>query len=168
MDLLLIRHARAEDPETFAAGGRADDQRPLTEEGRRRMKKAAYGLKRLVPSIEVLATSPLLRARQTVELVQDVYGGAISTVTALAPGGNLNEVVTWVAEQEGDTRALVGHEPDLGHLAAMLLTGRSSDFLPFKKGAVCAIRFRGSPCVHRGELRWLLTAPQLALIAERK
>lgn len=165
MDLLLIRHARAEERETFAAGGREDDQRPLTEEGRDRMTRAARGLKRLVPSIEVLATSPLVRARQTAELVQELYGGAISTVPALGPGGNLNDLVTWVADQEGETRALVGHQPDLGHLAALLLTGRSSDFVPLKKGAVCAIRFRGSPCVHRGELCWLLTARQLALVA---
>src|SRR5882724_2462532 len=65
--LLVVRHAIAEDPAVFAATGRSDAERPLTEKGRRRMRRVARGLKKLVPAIDGLATSPLVRAVETAE-----------------------------------------------------------------------------------------------------
>jgi len=67
MQLLLIRHAIAEDRFEFARTGQSDYYRPLTERGRARMARGATGLRTLVPDIDVLATSPLTRAVQTAE-----------------------------------------------------------------------------------------------------
>ena len=65
MNLLVIRHAIAEDKERFAASGRSDDQRPLTEEGRTKMRRGAEGVRLTSPRVTVLASSPLVRARET-------------------------------------------------------------------------------------------------------
>ncbi|HEX4469200.1 MAG TPA: phosphoglycerate mutase family protein, partial [Gemmatimonadaceae bacterium] len=76
MDLLVIRHAIAEDKERFAASGRNDDLRPLTEEGRSKMRRAAQGLRTVVGRIAHLASSPLVRARETAEIVAPALGVA--------------------------------------------------------------------------------------------
>src|SRR5262249_31041428 len=75
MKLLLIRHAIAEEREDFARTGKDDRLRPLTDEGRKRMKQAARGLLETLPEIDLLATSPLTRAAQTGAIVDSVYGG---------------------------------------------------------------------------------------------
>ena len=75
MKLLLLRHAIAEEQADFARTGKDDRLRPLTEEGRKKMKQNAKGLREIVPDIDLLATSPLTRAAQTAAIVDSVYGG---------------------------------------------------------------------------------------------
>jgi phosphohistidine phosphatase len=75
MKVLIIRHAIAEERDDFARTGKDDRLRPLTDEGRKKMKQAARGLKALVPEIDLLATSPLTRAAQTAAVLDSVYGG---------------------------------------------------------------------------------------------
>ena len=75
MHLLVLRHAVAEEREDFARTGRDDRLRPLTDEGRKKMKQGARGLRSLVPGIDLLATSPLTRAAQTGAILDAVYGG---------------------------------------------------------------------------------------------
>ncbi|HVL59633.1 MAG TPA: histidine phosphatase family protein, partial [Burkholderiaceae bacterium] len=69
MRLLLIRHAIAEASEAFAASGRPDEERPLTDRGRRRMRANALGLSLLVPSLDLLVSSPYRRAADTAAIV---------------------------------------------------------------------------------------------------
>jgi len=160
MQLVLIRHARAEERALF----KRDRTRALTEDGRRRMRKAARGLHALLPGLTQIATSPLLRARQTAEIVAAPYAG-IETVSlpALTPGVAPRDVLAWLRTQPQDALlALVGHEPDLGRLASWLLAGRSTGFVQFKKGAAALIEFAGAPAAGKGTLAWLLTAAQLA------
>src|SRR5690349_23208472 len=68
MNLLVIRHAIAEDKENFAATGRSDDQRPLTDAGRTKMRRGTQGLRTLIGKVAMLASSPLVRARETAEI----------------------------------------------------------------------------------------------------
>ena len=75
MQVLVVRHAIAEQREEFAPTGKDDSQRPLTHDGRRKMRRGAVGLRAVVPAIDVLATSPLLRAVQTAEILAAVYNG---------------------------------------------------------------------------------------------
>ena len=160
MKVVLIRHARAE-PRRLLQRDRA---RALTEDGRRRQRKAAKGLKAVLPDITQLASSPLLRARQTAEIIAAEYPEASRhTLPALAPGGAPRDSLTWLREQAPDAVvALVGHEPDLGRLAGWLLTGRHAGFLSFKKGAAALIEFDATPRAGGGVLQWLLTAALLA------
>jgi len=161
MKLVLIRHARAEERALL----QRDRTRALTPEGRRRMRKAGKGLCTLLPSLDVLASSPLVRARQTAEIVARVYGNglAITPLPALTPGAPMRNLLAWLREQPLEaTVALVGHEPDLGRLMGWLLTGRQATFVHFKKGAAALIEFGLTPRAGSGGLVWLLTATQLA------
>ena len=86
MKLLLVRHAIAEDRREFEATGRDDALRPLTAEGREKMREAALGLRTVVPSIDVLATSPLVRAADTAGIIARCYQGlATTTLEELRP-----------------------------------------------------------------------------------
>jgi len=162
MQVILIRHARAEERALF----KRDRTRALTEDGQRRMRKAARGLHALLPGLTQIATSPLARARQTAEIVAAVFDGVdVMTLSALSPGTAPRTVLTWLRTQPNDTTlALVGHEPDLGQLAGWLLSGRPSGFVQFKKGAAALIEFADAPAAGKGTLAWLLTAAQLAEI----
>jgi phosphohistidine phosphatase len=148
MNVLLVRHAIAEDRQTFAKTGEDDGARPLTARGRRRMRSAARGLRRVAPKIDLLATSPLTRAVQTAEIVAAAYGGLkIVEAPQLAPDGSvdallkwLHAMLKWLQERKGDgTVALVGHEPQLGVFVSWLLTGLQESFVEFKKGGACML-----------------------------
>src|SRR3989442_2786257 len=84
MRLLVVRHAIAEDREAFARSHKDDSTRPLTPDGRRKMERAALGLKELVPELDVLAASPYKRAIETAEIIAAAYGG-VSLVPGPAP-----------------------------------------------------------------------------------
>jgi phosphohistidine phosphatase len=170
MQLVVIRHAIAEDRATFAATGQDDEQRPLTEEGRRRMALAARGLRSLVDSLDLIASSPLTRARQTAEIVAEAYGGMpVETSVALMPGRRAEDVVEWLRHHTKLERvAIVGHEPDLSDLVSILLLDEGTSFFVFKKGGACLLDFAGRIEPGDATLRWLLRPKQLrALGAER-
>ena len=153
-ELYLVRHGLAEERGELWPD---DSKRPLTEEGMSSMRKAARGLARLGVSLDVVLTSPLVRARQTAEIVA---GGLeprppLVNVDSLAPDGNYAAVVADLEKQARKTRiALVGHEPAIGDLAARLIGSRHP--IEFKKGAVCRIDVDAIPPGGPGDLRWLL------------
>jgi len=159
MRLLVIRHAIAGDRDAFAAEtGRPDAERPVTPEGRKKMKSAARGLRAAVPSIDVLGTSPFTRARQTAEIVAEAYDDlAVTEVPALASGGSREGVLDWLRSQRADLVALVGHEPDLGALIGWLVTGDAAPFVTLKKGGACLLVCPDAPGPGLAQLRWLVT-----------
>ena len=118
--LYLIRHGIAE------AQGEAwpdDAKRPLTDDGIARLRKIARGLARLDVSIDVMLTSPLIRARQTAELIATGLDPRphVTTIDSLAPGGTFAAVLADLEKQAKRSGvALVGHEPGIGELAARL------------------------------------------------
>lgn len=163
MQLLVIRHAIAEDRDEFAESGQPDDQRPLTKDGIRKMKKAAQGLKEIVGQINHLATSPLTRAAQTAEIVGDVLetGGA-DVIPALVPDARPEDFVAWCeAHHDKNVIAIVGHEPHLSSLIMWLVAGRGDSRVELKKGGACLIDFESTPAAGAGTLRWLATPRML-------
>jgi phosphohistidine phosphatase len=153
--LYLVRHAiAAERGPSFPD----DRKRPLTPEGIERFKRAVDGLKELDLELEVIVTSPLVRAVQTAELLAAGIGGKpkIEMLEVLAPGGRLTHVLEALAKYCKRTRhlAFVGHEPDLGELAARLLRARGT--IEFKKGAVCCVELDGAMPTGPGTVKWLL------------
>ena len=163
MILYIIRHAWAGH---YGDPAWSDDfQRPLTDEGRRRFAVMVEQLVARDFAPEVVATSPLVRCRQTAELVAAGVAGRPEVVErdALMSGGDLEAMLTWTAaqaEQYGEI-AWVGHAPDVGRLTATLI-GEPSGWIRFAKGAVAAIRFDDDmPRPAEGELRWLVTAKML-------
>jgi len=163
MELLVVRHAVAKDAEAFARKGKPDGERPLTKEGRREFRRGARGIARLAGEVDVLATSPLVRARETAALLAPALGcGRPLRRPELAAGAPARKLVAWLARQRrGATVAVVGHEPDLSRLVALLATGRAQDAIVIEKGGACLLAFDGAVRAGAGTLRWLLTARQL-------
>src|SRR5205809_6444154 len=122
MRLLVVRHAIAEDREAFARSHKDDAARPLTPDGRRKMARAAEGLKQLVPELELLAASAYKRALETAEVIAHAYGDQRGErVGELAPGAGVDRVVGGLAGPAArSTVAVVGHAPALTQRAGAL------------------------------------------------
>jgi phosphohistidine phosphatase len=167
MQLLVIRHAIAQAREEFT--GDDDALRPLTKEGRQQMQRVAKGLRHIVGDIDVLGSSPLLRAVQTAEIVAEEFGGVdITTVKALEPDSALPTFVKWLRTQrDAAVVAVVGHEPHLGTLITWLLTGLDEPRVPLKKGGACLLDFPSLPRKGGATLRWALTPALLRDVARR-
>ena len=164
MNLFIIRHAWAE--ERDEAKYPDDALRRLTEEGRTRFARM---VELLVPrglKPELIAASPMLRCRQTAEVLAAAVGKKAQVVECaeLLPGGDPKRLLAWTEEHAGGLKevAWVGHAPDVGHLAALLI-GQDDGWMEFKKGAIAAIRTADSPELGRGELQWFVTAKILGV-----
>jgi phosphohistidine phosphatase len=161
-ELYLIRHAVAEER---GDAWPDDTKRPLSEDGMSRMRRAARGLSRLGVTVDVVLTSPLVRARQTAEIVAGAMDQkpTIVNIESLAPGGAFAAVAADLEKHARKTRiALVGHEPGIGELAARLIGSRHA--IEFKKGAVCRIDVDELPPGGPGDLRWFLSTRILRAI----
>jgi phosphohistidine phosphatase len=163
MNLLIVRHAIAEDKEVFAETGKSDDERPLTAKGLKKMKRAARGLRSLVPEIDFLATSPLVRAKQTADYIAVEYEIAVGELAeVLRPDAPFEAFIDWLREhEEQSVVCVVGHEPHLSGLATWLMTGSQTARLELGKGGACFLSFDES--IKRGgaTLGWLLTSKHL-------
>lgn len=168
MDVLIVRHARAEERIDFAMSGLPDSERPLTRDGMERFKKAVPGLRRFVLALHGVATSPWLRAGQTAKILAKAYKLKPVELVALEPPIDFDGICQWLMEQKGGCVALVGHEPDLGELASRFLCSEGESFMPLKKGGACLIGFNGPPEAGSGELRWLLTPAQLRFMEAKE
>ncbi len=154
-ELYFIRHGLAEER---GDAWPDDSKRPLTDEGMSRIRKAARGLARIGVTIEVVLTSPLVRARQTAEQLAAGLDPRPSMVNvdSLAPDGSYAAVIADLEKHGRKSRiALVGHEPMIGELAARFIGSRHP--IEFRKGAVCRIDLEDLPPAGPGELRWYLT-----------
>ncbi|WP_242345391.1 phosphohistidine phosphatase SixA [Anaeromyxobacter terrae] len=168
MELLLVRHAIA--ARTSSRGESADARRPLTAEGRRRMVRGARGLAALVAELDGVFPSPLVRAVETARIVADAYGLTPEEgLPALAPDRPPQEVIAWLCARRRDgTVALVGHEPHLSRLAALLVAGDPEPLFTFRKGGACLLTLDGTPRPGGARLRWLATAKVLRLLGARE
>lgn len=164
---MIVRHADAGDREQWEKSGRPDEQRPLSEKGIERMRAAAKGLVELVPEVDLIVTSPYVRAAQTAEIVFACYGGKPEQETskALEPEEEPERFVTWLRGRKEETVVAVGHEPHLSTLATWLMCGDASSRIELKKGAACLLDFDGQPRKGSGVLQWLMAPKQLARLA---
>lgn len=160
MRLYLVRHAWAGQRDESK---HPDDRlRPLTEKGKKRFRRQMELLVERGFDVVHVATSPLVRCRQTAEILaaQSPHRPDVTDMEALAPGAELAPLIAWTHQQsEGDV-AWVAHAPDVNELAAALI-GTGSASVDFAKGAVAAIEFQGAARSGLGTLRWLVTAEVL-------
>jgi phosphohistidine phosphatase len=155
-EIYLIRHGLAENRNEAWPD---DTKRPLTERGMSRLRKSARGLAKVGVSFDVILTSPLVRAKQTAEIVAAEFDPRphIVSTESLSPGATYQALVADLEKQSRRTKiALVGHEPGIGELAARLAGSRQP--IEFKKGAVCRIDVDALPPTGPGLLRWFLTS----------
>ena len=167
MQLLLIRHAIAEDRDEFAETGRDDTERPLTKHGKRQMRRVAKGLRRVLKAIDVLGSSPLVRAQQTAAIVAEAYGEMeVTTVPALAQAAP-DDFAVWLGRQRiAEVVGAVGHDPHLGVLATWLLTGNTDPQVTFEKGGACLLDVQGAPRASCATLLWALTPAMLVRLGD--
>lgn len=167
-ELLIIRHAIAQDRDEAAAGNVNDHDRPLTSKGGSRMDEIAAGLARLYPNLDAIITSPALRARQTAEILASHYPKvALKENTYLAPACRLEALSGWLAGYDKRRIALVGHEPALGILIGSLLCGNRGGRVQMKKGGAALLHFPGTLAVGKGELQWLMTPKSLRMLGQK-
>jgi phosphohistidine phosphatase len=159
MQILIFRHGPAGDREKWAAKGLQDNLRPLTPDGRKKTDQAAAGIARLLPALDVIASSSLVRARQTAACLAKHYKRAKTVeLSALKPDAEPAAMLALLKTHQSDeTIALVGHDPHLGELAAFLIGGGA---LELKKAGACLIDLP-TPTAGGGRLVWLLRPSQL-------
>jgi phosphohistidine phosphatase len=150
--LYIVRHAIAED-----SGPDGDDRsRRLTHKGRRRFARLVRRLARAGVAIDVIATSPLVRTRETAEILAEGLPGqpAVEVLDRLAPGADWQELVEWTVARAATSVAWIGHAPCVGRLVAASI-GDGSAAVRMEKGAVASIALSDG-LGHPGELEWLV------------
>jgi phosphohistidine phosphatase len=157
--LYLIRHGiAAERGDEYPD----DSKRPLTSAGISRLRKEARALDALGITFDQIITSPLVRTRQTADVIAESLKEKPPVVAsdALSPAGTPTAVMQDLAKHAKKASvALVGHEPNLGELAARFIGARTP--LEFKKGGICRIDFETLPPKGLGTLRWFVTPRML-------
>jgi phosphohistidine phosphatase len=159
MEIYLVRHGIAAEKGIYAQ----DAERPLTEKGITKTTKVAQHLFSLGVSFEAILSSPLIRAYQTAEILKKVgLGKQITTDNFLAPDGDIQLWLQWLSDNYDDTHkiALVGHQPDLGNWAEMLVIGKIKEQLVLKKAGIIGIKITDKmKPIGKSEL-FLLTSPK--------
>ncbi|MGA8533773.1 MAG: phosphohistidine phosphatase SixA [Candidatus Tumulicola sp.] len=159
MKCYFLRHGLAGDPEQWPGD---DFDRPLTPEGRARMEREAKTLAALSLDLDVILTSPLVRAKQTATIVAEKMkiAGRLVEDARLGIGFGSNALEAILHERAGsEAIMLVGHEPSMSRTIGAVVGGARIDF---KKGGVACVRF-DDPQSLAGDLLWLLPPKVLAL-----
>jgi phosphohistidine phosphatase len=167
VDLYIVRHAIAVERGDPAYPW--DDDRPLTPEGIHKFRLAARGLEKLGVKPARILSSPLIRARQTAEILRDAVAPdlEIEYTPALKPGADFGETLGAVAALGAKSAAIVGHEPHLSEFASYLLCGPgATTSITLKKGASALVQFPTEPAPGLGYLEWLIQPGALRRIAE--
>jgi phosphohistidine phosphatase len=164
MDLYIIRHAWAGH---FGDPRWPDDsKRPLTEKGKKRFTVMADILVERGVEPTLIATSPMLRCRQSADILAANLAGRAEVVERkeLLPEGDFESILAWTFEQAQQHAqiAWVGHCPQVNQHTAMLI-GLSDGSIRFSKGSVAAIHFGDVLVPSEGELQWLVTAKMLGI-----
>lgn len=158
MKVFFLRHGQAGDPEEWKGD---DAARPLTDDGKTRMAREAKTLAKLGIKVDSLLSSPLVRAKQTADIVGDALGvrGAVED-ERLAPGFGLDKLAAIVADHSReDAIMLVGHEPGFSETIGALVGGARIDL---KKGGLAYVEVTAGSAIS-GELVWLLPPKLLVL-----
>ncbi|HEX5050550.1 MAG TPA: phosphohistidine phosphatase SixA [Planctomycetota bacterium] len=157
MHIYLLRHGIAND----AGPGVPDGDRALSEEGWKRLRRAAASWRELVQTPDAVLVSPLRRAQETARVLAEAchFGGDLRIESALVPEAPPQLALNLLqAEACAATKsiALVGHEPHLGYLLGLLLTGHPRQPIPLKKGMLVAVETDSVASLVAG-LRFALT-----------
>jgi len=154
--LYIVRHAHAGehgDPR-FAD----DSLRPLTSKGRKQFGRVVNALINNGVEPSIVATSPLVRCRQTADMLVEALDPApgLIELESLAPGSDLDKLIAWSNARAVEQLAWVGHAPDVDKLTTQLV-GMRAGAVSISKGSVVAIQFDGPVAIGQGELVWFVT-----------
>lgn len=161
MELYLIRHGIAEDRAKY----NLDQDRPLTEQGIQKTNQIAQRLNHLGVQFDLILTSPLLRAKQTAQIIQRAgLSQKIEVFRPLTPEGNFQDWLNWwlnsLYNNENSKLALVGHQPNLGNWAETLLWGSQTNNLVVKKAGIIGLNLPKKINPIGNSNLFLLTSPR--------
>ena len=145
MQLYFLRHGEADWPNWK----KSDDERPLTDFGKKEVRDVAKFLARLKVRPDLVVTSPLPRAAQTAEIAADYLKAKLRKDELLAPGFGMSELPTILKRHRSKALMLVGHEPDFTNVISGL-TGAS---LKLSKAGVALVDV--DPESQEGRVLWL-------------
>jgi phosphohistidine phosphatase len=155
MDLLVLRHGEA----GKRSPSPGDSKRTLTAEGRQEIVDLSNGLKHLEVKLDYILTSPLLRAKNTAEIVAKSlkYKGKIEELDVLKPEGSRLEFYSALSKLKRESVVLVvGHEPYLSEMISEAIS-QSDCRIDLKKAGLARLRVLSILPKLKGDLRWLLT-----------
>ena len=151
MELYFLRHGEADWP----GWTKSDDERPLTDFGKKEVRQVARFLNRLKTRPDLIVSSPLPRALQTAEAAAEQLKTKLRQDEALEPGFGITELRNVLKRHHSKALMLVGHEPDFSSVISAL-TGAS---LKLSKAGVALVDFDAE--TEKGRLLWLFP-PKLA------
>jgi phosphohistidine phosphatase len=153
--LYFLRHGIA-----VARGtpGIPDWERPLTPEGRKRLIQEVKGMKHLPLELDLIWSSPLPRAYQTAEIVQQTlpFNGPLEIREELSPGGDWEKLLELLQARRESRILLAGHEPDFSTALERLLGCSPQGNLLMKKGALACVLLEFFEKTPEAELQFLL------------
>lgn len=167
MDCILFRHGIAVEPDEWDG---KEENRPLTEKGKRRARQAAEGLAALDHKPTHLFTSPFVRAYDTARLLRMVVCPTLKVETReeLAVGAKPEQLVALLNTLPSDSVVVcVGHEPQLGEAVSLLLCGKVFSNFPLKKAGAACLELTDGFKPGQGRLRWWLQPMQLRAFGKR-
>lgn len=136
LELYMIRHGYAG---VSLEDEAMDEERPLKKKGKEQIKEVSKGLKALKTRFDVVLSSPLLRAKESAEILNAVCGKSqeVEITDLLRPGSSYNNLIKFLnAFKDFKKVAIVGHEPFLSGFASYCLSKNKSPFMSLKKGGV--------------------------------
>lgn len=160
MDLFILRHG---DAGRSSVTVKDDSKRSLTVEGEKEIKDISKGIKGLGIEFDYIFTSPLLRAKQTAELVSKIVvpTNQIKELDELKPEGSKLQLYHKLSNLKQDSSVLiVGHEPYLSELIGEAISSGKCQ-IDLKKAGFARIRVTTVLPKLKGELRWLFTSKHL-------
>lgn len=158
MDVYLIRHTKALD--LGECDCERDEDRPLSEKGEEQARMLAHTLQRRGVELDLILSTPLLRARQTAEVIIDEWSAStppeLKVSERITPECKPRKLAKTLRGLLPDRVGVVGHQPDLGNWAAWLI-GCKNAYLDFAKGGVAHISWERELSKGSGALLWLIT-----------
>lgn len=165
MDIYLVRHAEAIERKE----GLAEELRHLTPKGRRQASNQAKRLKKKM-RVELIITSPLVRAVQTAELLAIQVGkkAFVCTDACLACDTDAGAVLDMIRSLVGSLKSvmLVGHEPQLSYLAGLLLGYEQVS--PLQKGSCLALSWHPEKHDSHAAFKWYAGSGKKTIRSARK
>lgn len=169
MNVFILRHGIASDPgEDGLAKDLPDAERPLSARGKQRLWRITEAMRTMELKFDAVVSSPLLRARQTAQIVTEALElrRKLILTEQLAPAGSPQLLIEQLNARGPRLKniLLVGHEPYLGKLIALLVAGRTTAVVELRKGGLAKLEVEKLRCARCASLAWLLTPKQLGLI----
>jgi phosphohistidine phosphatase len=167
MDLYIIRHADA--LPLGEQGITEDADRPLSPTGFRQARGLAQGLMKREVVLDLVLTSPLLRARQTAEEMLKHWSlpaPELQECKALRPDAKSSKLARFLRDLQANSVALVGHQPDLSRHTGWFI-GNKKVRIDYAKGGVARVSFSTKSHKGTGDLIWLVTPEWLGGAEEK-